>query len=60
MEPSKFSSEHIENEVLTLTSETSSSEYCFETKLQAKFDKSDQNFEQPEEYLMDFLEQQHK
>ena len=35
-----FSSEHIENELLTLTSETSSSEYCFDTKLQANFDKN--------------------
>ena len=60
MEPSKFSSEHIENEVLTLTSETSSSEYCFETKLQAKFDKSDQIFKQTEEALIYFMKQQHK
>ena len=41
MEPNKFSFEHIENEVINLTYETSSSEYCFETKLDAKFDKSD-------------------
>ena len=59
METNKFSSEHIENEVLTLTSKTSSSEDCFETKLQSKFDKSDQIFEQPEEELMDFMEQYH-
>ena len=49
MEPNKLSSEYIENEVLTLTSETSSSEDCLETKIQAKFNKSDQMFEQPEE-----------
>ena len=42
MEPNKLSSEHIKNEVLTLASETLSSKHCFETKLQAKFDKSDQ------------------
>ena len=39
--PNKFSSEHIENKMVTLTSETLSSEDCFKTKLQAKFDKSD-------------------
>ena len=49
MEPNKLSSEHIENEVLTLTSKTLSSEDCLETKLQAKFNKSDPIFEQPEE-----------
>ena len=45
MEPEMFSSEHIENEVLTLTSETLPFEDCLETKLQANLDKSDQNFE---------------
>ena len=49
MEANKFSSKYTENEKLTLTSEPSYDEYCFETKLQAKFDKSDQSFEQPEE-----------
>ena len=39
----------------TLISGTLSSEDCFETKLQAKFDKSDQIFEQIEEKLMDFV-----
>ena len=48
MEPIKLSSEHIKNEVLTLTSKTSSSEDCFDTKLQAKFYKSDQILEQTE------------
>ena len=48
MEPNKLSSEHIKNEVLTLTSETLSSEDYFETKLQAKFYISDHIFEQPE------------
>ena len=55
MEPNKFSSEHIENEAFTLTSEISYSEDFFETKLQAKFDKSDQIFEQPEEVLIYFI-----
>ena len=43
--------------MVTISSETLSYEDCFETKLQAKFDKSDQTFEQPEEELMDFIEQ---
>ena len=46
--------------MLTLTYETSPSYDCFETKLQAKFDNSDQIFEQPEEEFMDFMEQQHQ
>ena len=46
MEPKTFSSEHNENEVLTLTSETSSSKHRYMTKLQAKFDEYDQIFEQ--------------
>ena len=33
---------------------TSSPQYCFETKIQAKFDKYDQIFKQPEDKLMDF------
>ena len=41
-----FLSENIENEVLTLTSEHPSSEYCFDTKLQAKISPYHQNFEQ--------------
>ena len=41
-EQNKFSSEYIKNEVLTLTSDTSFSDDCLETKLQAKFDKYDQ------------------
>ena len=45
MEPKKFSSEHIKNRIFTINSETLSFEDCFETKIQAKFDKSDQNFE---------------
>ena len=58
MDPNKFSSEHIENEMVTITSETLSSEEWFETKLQSKFDKSDKCFEELEEGLMDFMEQQ--
>ena len=48
MEPKFLSTEHIENKMVTLTSGTLSSEDCFETKIQAKFGKSDQLFEQPE------------
>ena len=49
MEPNKFSLEHIKNEFLTLTSETSSHEDFIEANFQAKVDKSDKYFEQPEE-----------
>ena len=55
MDQNNFPSEHIENKMVTITSDTLSSEYCFETKLKAKFDKSDKIFEQPEEELMDFI-----
>ena len=48
MDSNKFSSKHIENKMVTLSSENLSSEDCFETKPQAKFDQSDQKFEQPE------------
>ena len=41
IQPNKLSSEHIKNDVLTLTYETSYSEDYFETKLQEKFDKFD-------------------
>ena len=44
-EPKHFSSEHIENENLTLTSETLYSKYCFDTKIQSKFDESNKRFE---------------
>ena len=60
MDPNKFSSEQIKNKTVTLTSKIVSSEYCFETKLQTKFDKYDQSFEQPEEKSMNFIEQQHQ
>ena len=60
MELNKFSSEHIQNELLTLTSETSSYKIFIESELQAKFDKYDQTFEQPGEELMDTIEQQHQ
>ena len=46
--------------MVTLTYETLSSEDCFETKLQANFNKSDQIFEQPEEEFMDFMELNHQ
>ena len=57
MDPSTFSSEHINNKMITLTSEIFSSEDCFETKLQTNFYKSDQNSERPEENLMTSIEQ---
>ena len=60
MEPNKFSPEHIKHEFLTLTSEYSYSEDCLETKLQAKFDRYDQIFEQPEEELINVIEQKHQ
>ena len=60
MDPNKFSSKHIRNKMVTINSETLSYEDCFETKLQAKFDKCDQNFKQPEEEMMYFIEQQHQ
>ena len=41
--------------MVTITSESLSSEDCFETKLQAKFDKYDQIFEQPEEELIKLM-----
>ena len=42
MDPNKFSSEYIENKMVTLTSGTLSSKDFFETNLQVKFDKYDQ------------------
>ena len=54
-----FSSEHIENEVITLISENPSSENPFETKLQAKFATSDKSFEKQEELLIEFKGKQH-
>ena len=55
MDPNNLSSENIENKMVTITSENLSSQDCFETKPQAKFDKFDQIFEQPEEELVDFI-----
>ena len=55
MEPNKFSSGHIKYEMLNITSETSSFEDCFDTKLHSKFDESDQIFKQTEEELMYFI-----
>ena len=46
--------------MLTLTSESSYYEDCFDTKIQAKFDKSDQILKQTGEELMDITEQQHQ
>ena len=47
-----FSSEHIENDVLTIASEPPSSEDQFETKFQAKIYPYDQSFEKEEEELI--------
>ena len=49
-----FSSEHIKNKVLTITSELPCSEDHFEGKFQAKIYLSNQFFEQPEEELIEF------
>ena len=46
--------------MVTLTSETSSSETHFETKTQAIFDKPDQSFEQQQQASMEFQEKQHQ
>ena len=45
MDPIKFSSGHIENRFVTITSEILSFEDLFENKIQTKFDKFDQTFE---------------
>ena len=49
-----FSSEHIQNKVLTITSEHPSSEDHFERKFQAKIYPSDQSDEKQEEKLIQF------
>ena len=59
MESNKFLSKYIGNKLVPLNSETPYSENQFYTKLQAKFDKSDQCFEQQEEELIQFKEIQH-
>ena len=56
MESNKFLSKYIGNKLVPLNSETPYSENQFYTKLQAKFDKSDQCFEQQEEELIKFNE----
>ena len=56
MELNKLSSEYVENKMVTFIYDTLSFEDCFDTNLHAKFDKSDQFFEQPEEELMNFIE----
>ena len=60
MDPNKFSLEHIENKMFTLTHETLSYEYFFETKLQSKCDISDKCFQQLVDELIYFIEQQHQ
>ena len=54
-----FSSEHIQNEVLTLTSEHPSSADKFERKFQSKISPSGQKFEKSEEELIYFKEEHH-
>ena len=49
MEQIQSSSEHIENDALTITYENLPSEDWYETKVQSNFDKPDQSFEQIEE-----------
>ena len=48
MEPNKFSSEHIKNEAITLTSEYPYFDDCFERKFWDKLSPSNQVFEEPE------------
>ena len=54
MESNMISSEHIQIEVLNITSEHPSSEDHFERKSQAKISPSDQIFEKQEEQLIYF------
>ena len=56
MESNMFSSEHLQNEVLTITSEHPYYEYNSERKFQANLSPSDQSFEKQEEELMKFKE----
>ena len=49
-----FLAEHIQNEVLTITSEHLSSEYESERKFRDNISPSDQNFEKQEEEFIDF------
>ena len=49
-------SEHIKNEVLTITSEHPYSENHFEKKIQYNISPSDQSFEKQEEELIEFKE----
>ena len=46
--------------MLTLTSKYLPLEDIFKTKLKAKFNKYEQNFQQLEGQLVDFIEQQHQ
>ena len=54
-----FSSEHIQNEVLTLTFEHPSSADKFERKSQSKISPSDQSIEKPKAELIEFKEEHH-
>ena len=60
MESNKLSSKQIGNGVFPIIHTTPSSEDHFETKLQSKFDKSDQILEQQEEELMGIKVRQHQ
>ena len=57
MESNMFSSEHIQNEVLTIISENPSSEYHFERKFQIKIYPSSQSFKTQEEEFIEFKEE---
>ena len=56
MEPNKFSSEQIKNEVLTITSEHPYHEDNSERRFQSKISTSNQNSEQLEEELIQSTE----
>ena len=51
-----FSSEHIQNEALAITSEYISYKKYLKSKFQAKISPSDQSFEKKEEELIEFEE----
>ena len=54
-----FSWENIQNEVLTITSEHTSSEYHFDRKFQSKIYSSDQTFENYKEEFIKFKGKYH-
>ena len=54
MESNVFSSQHIQNEVLTITYEHPYSKYDFDRKFQANISPSDQSYEKQEKELIKF------